>query len=526
MLLFFDDLSVVLLQKKEILMNYVKAITAFFLCSGHAISGMTTLKSSSFERPIVVVVCSYNNEQWTENTLDSIMTQEYDNFRVIIVDDCSTDNNANVISRYITDHDLADRITFIRNEKRQRKLFNLYRVLYECNDDEIVVMVDGDDSLADQQVLSYYNKIYKDENIWFTYGQYRNVPASQAIQWGHKEMGYCRPVPKHIQRKQAYRYYSFIYMHPRSFRAWLFKLVKLEDLIADKIEGFEGDFYPASNDVAMYFPMVEMAHTHIKFIPDILYIRNLYSEIVGFKVDRTIQTASAREIRKKSCYPVLFQPKKNRLAHLENAHADMFLLCRYNLTDIENVLNNIQNNSNGLGTIHLFFNNTEDNKKICRFIKKEYPNVIFIPYDPEGGKCLKNRLLDYLSLSKNDHIIMTTDSCSIIEPLKLSYYIFWLEKTYAHRFYLNRHTAQKGIPKFIALNDEVCAWKIAHGSDKWKGTVIGEDVFLCRKANLYQEIRNLDFNNVYSFLKEMHFISSLPARVGLFLKNETVKAVF
>jgi glycosyltransferase involved in cell wall biosynthesis len=505
-------------------MNCIKIIAIFFLCCAHIINGNFTKKP--VERPIVVVICSYNNEQWTENTLNSVFTQEYTNFRVIIVDDCSTDRNAEIIQKYIDDHDVACRVTFIHNDKRHRKLFNLYRVLYECDDEEFVVMLDGDDYLAHNQVLAYINNVYEDENVWFTYGQYRNVPASQAIAWGHKEMGYCRPVPKHIQRKQAYRYYSFIYMHPRSFRAWLFKLIKLEDLIADKIEGFEGDFYPASNDVAMYFPMVEMAHTHIKFIPDVLYIRNLYSDIVGFKVDRRIQTASAREIRKKHCYSVVFQPKKNRLVHFKTAQADMFLLCRHNLTDIKAILENIQMNTSGLGAIHLFFINTEENKKVCRMIKKEFPNVIFTPYELFGSKSLKNRLLDSLSLSKNNHVVITTDSCSIIEPLQFSQYIFWLEKTYAYRFYLNRHSLHKGAPRFIPLNDEICAWKSAGNTDKWKGVVIGEDVFLTRKTTLYQEIKNVDFSNVYNFLKEMHFISLLPARVGLFLTKESVKAVF
>ena len=507
-------------------MNSFKTLMTFFLCFTPLGSIASTTDKKPIELPIVAVVCSYNNGQWTENTLNSIFTQDYSNFRAIIVDDCSTDNNCEVIQKYIDDHNLHNQITFIKNEKRHRKLFNVYRSLYECEDDEIVIMVDGDDSLAHQDVFSQINTIYSDQNVWFTYGQYRNVPASQAIEWGHKEMGYCRPVPKHIQRKQAYRYYSFIYMHPRSFRAWLFKLVKLEDLIADKIDGFEGDFYPASNDVAMYFPMVEMAHTHIKFIPDILYIRNLYSEIVGFKVDRRIQTASAREIRKKHCYPMVFQPKKNRLATTKNASADIFLLCRYNLTEITAVLENIKNNSRDIGTIHTFFHNTEDNKRICRFIKKDFPDVIFIPYDLEGSKCLKNRLLDYLSLCKNNHVCIATDACSIIRTLNFSHYIFWLEKTYAYRFYLNRHALHKGTPRFIALTDEICAWKSSHGSDKWKGAVIGEDVILCRKATLYQEIKSLNFNNTYNFLKEMHFVTSLPTRVGLFLKNESIKTLF
>lgn len=514
-------------------MNHMKTIKIFFIYLTILLKTITLtammddeypLKGNLTELPIVVVVCSYNNSQWSENTLNSIFTQKYKNFRVIIVDDCSTDNNREVIQGYIDKHNLAKQVTFICNEQRHRKLFNLYRVLYDCKDDEIVIMVDGDDSLENPEVFSFYNAIYQDENIWFTYGQYKNVPASQAIHWGHKEMGYCRPVPKHIQRKIAYRYYSFIYMHPRTFRAWLFKLVKLQDLIADNIVGFEGDFYPASNDVAMYFPMVEMAHTHIKFIPDILYIRNLFSEIVGFKVDRRIQTASAREIRKKSCYPVLFQPKKNRLEPFKHACADLFLLCRQNLINIEATLENIQKNSLNLGTIYVFFHNTEENKKICRFIKKNFSKVIFVPYDADGSKSLKNRMLSYLALCKNDHVCLMSDSCSIIKTLNFSRYIFWLEKTYAHRFYLNRTASQASAPHSIPLSHEICAWKLPEGPNIWKDNDPGKEVVLCQTTALYQEIKNLRFTNTYSLLRalESYF---LPTRVGLFLSTEHINSI-
>ncbi len=501
-------------------MKYITTILLFFFAMGHLINGEFQPAVIANERPIVVVVCSYNNGQWSENTLKSIFTQNYSNFRVIIVDDCSTDNNVEVIQKFIDDYDLSDRVTFIKNSKRQRKLFNLYRVLYDCHDDEIVFMVDGDDSINGSDVFSYINSIYSDEDVWFTYGQYRNVPASQAIAWGHKEMGYCRPVPKHVQRKQAYRYYSFIYMHPRSFRAWLFKMVKLEDLIADKIDSFEGDFYPASNDVAMYFPMVEMAHTHIKFIPDILYIRNLYSEIVGFKVDRRIQTASAREIRKKNSYSVLFQPKKYRLDHFAKASADVFMLCRNNLTNIESILQMIGQKTTNLGNIYLFFQNTIDNKKICRFIKKRFPHVIFVPCDLNGNKGLKSRLLDCLSIAKNEHILFVTDRSSIIKNIDFSHSIFWLEKTFAYRFYFNRYATHEGVPKFIPLTDNVCAWKINNGSSKWKGTTL-DDAFLCRKTFFYHEIKKLDFSNAYNFLKEIHSLTPATC-VGLFPYDPTI----
>jgi len=505
-------------------MNYIKAISIFLLCVAHIIQS-NSFNTNSFERPIVVVICSYNNEKWTENTLNSVFTQEYTNFRVIIVDDCSSDNNPAIIQKYIEDHNISDRITFIHNTERHRKLFNLYKVLYECNDEEIVFMLDGDDYLANTHVFKHINSIYANENIWFTYGQYRNEPASQAIQWGHKEMGYCRAIPKHIQRKRDYRNYSFVYMHPRSFRAWLFKLVKLEDLIADKIEGFEGDFYPASNDVAMYFPMVEMAHTHIKFIPEILYIRNLYSEIVGFKVDRKVQTASAKEIRQKNAYPVLFQPKKNRLAAVKTASADIFLFCKNSLDDIEPTIENIKNNTSGTGIIHVFFLGTEENKKVCRTIKKNFPHILFLPYDVAGPKNLKNRILNCLSAAKNNHIVVTTDSYRLAKPLHLSHYIFWLEKTYAYRFYFNRHSLHKGIPQFIHLTDEICAYKFSRNINKWKDNLNQQDIFLTNKVILYEEIKNMNFVNIYTFLQEIQSLPTASPRIGLFPQEQCIKAI-
>jgi glycosyltransferase involved in cell wall biosynthesis len=500
-------------------MKYMRTFVIIFLCIFSYIIGKPEIING--EHPIVVIVPSYNNSQWSENTLDSIFSQNYTNFRVIIVDDCSTDNNVEVIQRFIDNHDLADQVTFIKNETRHRKLFNLYRVLYECHDDEIVFMVDGDDSLNGPDVFSHINALYQDEDIWFTYGQYRNVPASQAIAWGHKEMGYCRPVPKHIQHKHAYRYYSFIYMHPRSFRAWLFKLVKLEDLIADNIKGFVGDFYPASNDVAMYFPMVEMAHTHIKFIPEILYIRNLYSEIVGFKVDRYLQTSGAREIRKKYNYATLFQPKKYRLDHLTTTSTDIFLLYRYNLTDVENYLHMIEDKIKNIDIIYLFFHNTVENKKICRFISKKFPHVVFIPCDPDGTKSVKSRLLEHLSLNKNEHVLLLTDGCTLNEPVYLSHYIFWLEKTFAYRFYLNRQAIGSDTPTFIPLTPQVCAWKISNGASRWKTTNPLQDPFVCRKSTLYQEIKQLNFNNIFGFLRQLHTVP-LPACVGLFPRDQVV----
>ena len=148
------------------------------------------------EKPLVVVSCMYNNAEWVEIMLDSVFRQNYSNFRVILTDDGSTDGTAEIIQAYIDRHGLSDRIILLVNKERRRKLANLYRVLYRCDDMEIAVMVDGDDKLADNEdIFSFINDLYDDHDIWFTYGQYRNEPATEAREWGFSPRGFAQPVP-------------------------------------------------------------------------------------------------------------------------------------------------------------------------------------------------------------------------------------------------------------------------------------------------------------------------------------------
>jgi glycosyltransferase involved in cell wall biosynthesis len=59
------------------------------------------------EVPPRVIACipSYNSEKFIERTLQSIINQSYENFRVLISDDCSTDNTVTLIRSFIKNDD-------------------------------------------------------------------------------------------------------------------------------------------------------------------------------------------------------------------------------------------------------------------------------------------------------------------------------------------------------------------------------------------------------------------------------------
>lgn len=242
------------------------------------------------EKPIVVVIPSYNNIKWYKGNLDSVFMQNYSNYRVIYVNDCSSDGTGQAVDNYINDNNLQDRVQVFHNLERCGALANLYGAIHSCQDEEIVAALDGDDEFYHPNVLKQLNEVYSSGEVWFTHGTLVEYPMGN-VTW-------CEPIKPEAIANRTYRKYKCP-SHLRTFYVWLFKKIRLQDFL------IRGEFLPMAWDMAIMFPLAEMAEERHAFIKEPNYLYNMANAINDNKVDPDLQNYLDRVIRNRPAYPRL-----------------------------------------------------------------------------------------------------------------------------------------------------------------------------------------------------------------------------
>jgi glycosyltransferase involved in cell wall biosynthesis len=251
------------------------------------------LFSDSQPIKFVTFITTYNNEKWCIENLESCLNQTYRNFIIICVDDCSTDKTGLLIDDYVKSHHLQNKVIVIHNKKRVRGLVNYYTVINSLPPECVVVNVDGDDKLMHCYVLEKLAKIYKDPNIWLTYGDL--APDDPSFTY-HSE-----PFPPDVIRNKSYRSYLFVSSHLRTFYAGLFQHIRKEDFLYH-----DGNFFPRVPDTVFMFPMLEMASpNHFKFIPEALYWYRTTNPLSEIHLHLELTEQCLAEVRSKKPYPSL-----------------------------------------------------------------------------------------------------------------------------------------------------------------------------------------------------------------------------
>jgi cellulose synthase/poly-beta-1,6-N-acetylglucosamine synthase-like glycosyltransferase len=230
--------------------------------------------------PFVVVIVGYNNGAWLEQTLQSASHQNYPNFRIIYIDDASTDGSFDLAKDLTQENPHKNLIELHQNGEHLGMLSNLVQAIGACEAEEIVVLLGGEDWLAHEWVLSRLNQYYAKPTVWLTYGQSMEYPS------------YSRGSITTADATLSVRQQPFFASQLHSFYAGLFQKISLPDLE-----------YSAAVQQAYMLPMLEMAESHVAFIPDILHITNK----LGTKEDYEMASVCEKAIRRLAAYSPLLK---------------------------------------------------------------------------------------------------------------------------------------------------------------------------------------------------------------------------
>ena len=108
------------------------------------------------EKKISIIIPVYNSEKTIIRCLDSVVSNEYSNKEVIIVDNNSTDNSRNIINKYKKKYD------FIKVYKSKSSLLGGVKnlAIKKCTGDYFI-FVDSDDYISDKTLEKINNIISK-----------------------------------------------------------------------------------------------------------------------------------------------------------------------------------------------------------------------------------------------------------------------------------------------------------------------------------------------------------------------------
>lgn len=241
-----------------------------------------------------IIVPSYNNEEWIERCLQSIVDQEYKDFEVLVIDDAATDGQRSLIRDFVAGRE--NWMAFHNSENRKCPA-NLVRGISFFNPapEEIIVLVDGDDFLPHPGVLTRVAEAYENPDVWLTYGNYEPWPENTGQV---KAEAYSK---EEIEQRDFRT--RILFNHLITFKMFLWSEIPLSAFRYD-----DGKWLDVGYDRSIMFPMLEMAGERHLFIDENLYTYNAVNSLSDVHVRLQAAQVVHRLLRDRPKFDRLGEP--------------------------------------------------------------------------------------------------------------------------------------------------------------------------------------------------------------------------
>ncbi len=129
-----------------------------------------------------ILLNCFNGEKYLSHALESVLSQTYPNWRVIFIDNCSTDNSANIAKEF------KGNLFYFKTDKKI-SLGEARRIGVEFVDADFIAFLDCDDIWMPNKLTEQIN-IMKDNRFALTYS------GMNFIDENHKVIGRYKPLKK------------------------------------------------------------------------------------------------------------------------------------------------------------------------------------------------------------------------------------------------------------------------------------------------------------------------------------------
>lgn len=226
----------------------------------------------------------FNCEQTIVQTMLSVIGQSYNSWKIIIIDDCSTDRTSEQIIGLTNALGLNDRIDLIKRTRKYGETENTVETLRIhpwCHDNAIIARLDGGDYMISLDALAYINYSYNIEKADFVWtGQ----------SWGFDETrNISAPMPDGVNPY----HYPWVSSHLKTYRKYL-----INDVNDANFRDEDGNYIMIACDQVVSLPMLYKTKKRF-FLNKILYHYSIdLSNPNLFSCERSIkQKYSAEWIR-------------------------------------------------------------------------------------------------------------------------------------------------------------------------------------------------------------------------------------
>ena len=220
----------------------------------------------------VFIIPLSNNETYIERNINIIKKQSYTNWSIIFINDSSTDDTIKIINK----SKIINKYKIINTPFKSFEGYSRYLAYNLCNDEDICIMVNGDDSLQNSNVLELLNEKYK-TGIDMTYGNFRTYVGGK-----YNDSTWIKRYTEKTDIQYNYRKEKNWYgSHLRTYKAKFLKKLNVLDLL-DKYF----NFFPLNTDRIESFCCLEQTN-HYSAIEEVLYKLNIKSTNL-LDIDNTV----------------------------------------------------------------------------------------------------------------------------------------------------------------------------------------------------------------------------------------------